>query len=165
MEGQFKESKHILQGGGWGEGSWVFETWFPFYLIYHQGQWICGNGLLAVNKYVYEIINTFTQILVIHLNRNQRTAWRIDVILMNCIWSENKGIVNSSHQVFPSYDSYLKLILIFNRIVALYSTTEKKKVSYGQLLTYSGISLILRLCGKIYIARYWIKIFEKNLMH
>lgn len=42
----------------------------------------------------------YTQITVIHLNRNQRTAWRINAMLMNCLWREKKGIVNSSQQVF-----------------------------------------------------------------
>lgn len=44
---------------------------------------------------------SYKEIPVMHLNRNQGRTWKINDILMNCIWNETKGITNSSQQVFP----------------------------------------------------------------
>lgn len=53
---------------------------------------------------------------------------------------------------FSPYDSYLKLILIFNKIATLYFIIEKK-VGGGQLVTCSGVRLMIpRCCEKVFIA-------------
>lgn len=84
---------------------------------------------------------------------------------MNSIWRENKGIVNNSHQVFPSYDSYLKTNLNFqqnSRIVFYHWGGESQSWSVTHIFWNQ---LDMEALWKDIDSQVLVKTFEKNLTH